>query len=80
MNRPIESSVLASRSTRFGNHLVTLRGYAARVISEHETLTPWEDADRATRLQDFFEVGISNDCTYRELVKVLLPSLGVTTG
>ena len=78
MESHVESSVLTSPRERFANHLVTLRGYAARVIGQEEILTPWEDADRVARLADFFEVGVSFDCTHRELAKVLLKDLLVT--
>ena len=74
MKSHVESLVLAAPRERFVNHLGTLRQYASRVLVQGELLTPWEDADREARLDDFFAVGISFDCTYRELAKAILKS------
>lgn len=60
---------------RFSNNIATLRQYAFRVVGQQELLEPWEDEDRAARLEDYFAVGISCDCTHMELVMVLLKDL-----
>ena len=75
MKTRVENSELNAPKKRMADHLVTLRKYAARVIGQDEILTPWEDADRIARLEDYFEVGISFDCTHRELANVLLKGL-----
>lgn len=75
MKSRLDSSVLIPPKERFGNHLTTLRQYAFRVVGQDDILEIWEDADRAARLEDYFAVGISFDCTHKELVKVLLKGL-----
>lgn len=71
----MQSSVLNNPKLRMGNHLVALKKYAERVLIDGEELIPWEEADKAARLEDFFNVGQSFKCTERELVAVLIRDL-----
>ena len=71
----MQSSVLNNPKMRMGNHLVALKKYAERVLTDGEHLIPWEEADKAARLEDFFKVGQSFKCTERELVAVLIRDL-----
>ena len=68
----MERSVLSDPEERMGNHLVALKKYAERVLTQGEHLTPWEDADKAARMEDFFDIGASFKCTHRELVSVII--------
>lgn len=49
-------------------HVEALRDYAKRVIVLTGSLSVDEDADRSSRLQEFFAVGSSFDLTEREMV------------
>ena len=69
------SSVLANPKERMGNHLVVLRKYADRVLTKGDHLMPWEEADKASRMEDFFEIGASFKCTDKELVAVIIRDL-----
>ncbi len=71
----MQSSVLNNPKLRMGSHLVALKRYAERVLIDREQLIPWEEADKAARLEDFFSVGQSFRCTQRELVSVLIRDL-----
>jgi len=68
----LERSVLSDPKERMVNHLVALKRYAESVLAQGEVLTPWEEADKAARMDDFFEVGISFQCTDGELVSVII--------
>ncbi len=68
----MERSVLSDPKDRMVNHLVALKKYAESVLVRGEVLTPWEEADKAARMDDFFEVGVSFKCTDRELVSVII--------
>lgn len=68
----MDRSVLSDPKERMVNHLVALKRYAEIVLAHGEVLTPWEEADKAARMDDFFEVGISFKCTDRELVSVII--------
>ena len=71
----MQSSVLNNPKLRMGSHLVALKKYAERVLIDGEHLIPWEEADKAARLEDFFNVGQSFKCTERELVAALIRDL-----
>jgi len=58
-----------------GNHLVTLKKYAERVLIQGEDLMPWEAADKDARMEDFLDIGASFKCTYKELVSVIIGGL-----
>ena len=68
----MERSVLSDPKDRMVNHLVALKKYAESVLVHGGVLTPWEEADKAARMDDFFEVGVSFKCTDRELVSVII--------
>ena len=68
----MERSVLSDPKERMVNHLVALKKYAENVLIHGGVLTPWEEADKSARIEDFFEVGISFKCTDRELVSVII--------
>ena len=48
-----------------------LAAYARRVILRGESLTDDEDEDRSVRLQEFFGIGTSFECTKKDLVTML---------
>ncbi|PKB64092.1 MAG: hypothetical protein BZY80_04150 [SAR202 cluster bacterium Io17-Chloro-G2] len=68
----MQGSVLTSPKERMGNHLAVLKKYAERVLTEGEYLMPWEEADKAARMEDFFDIGASFKCTQRDLVSVIV--------
>ena len=68
----MQSSVLTNPEERMENHLVTLKKYADRILAQGDHLMPWEEADKAARMEDFFEIGESFHCTHRELVSVII--------
>lgn len=68
----MERSVLSDPKERMVNHLVALKKYAERVLVQGEVLTPWEEADKTARMEDFLDVGASFKCTQRELVSVVI--------
>lgn len=68
----MQSSVLSDPKERMGNHRVALKKYAERVLTQGDYLMPWEEADKAARMNDFFEIGASFKCTHRDLVSILI--------
>lgn len=68
----MERSVLSEPKERMGNHLIVLKKYAERVLTEGEYLMPWEEADKTVRMDDFFDIGASFKCTLRDLVSVII--------
>ncbi len=68
----MQSSVLANPKERMGNHLTVLRKYAERVLAQDDQLMPWEEGDKAARMEDFFDIGVSFKCTHRDLVSVII--------
>ena len=68
----MERSALSEPKERMGNHLVVLKKYAERVLTEGEYLMPWEEADKTVRMEDFFDIGASFKCTHRDLVSAII--------
>ena len=68
----MQSSVLTNPKERMENHLAILKKYAERVLTQDDHLMPWEEADKAARMEDFFDIGVSFKCTDRELVSVII--------
>lgn len=68
----MQSSVLTNPKERMGNHLAVLKIYAERVMVQGDYLKPWENADKAERLAEFFDIGASFKCTHRDLVSVII--------
>jgi len=68
----MQSSVLTDPKERMGNHLAVLKKYAERVLTQGDDLMPWEAADKADRIGDFFEIGVSFKCTHRDLVSLII--------
>lgn len=68
----MQSSVLTNPKERMENHLAILKKYAERALAQDDNLMPWEEADKAARMEDFFDIGASFKCTDRELVSVII--------
>ena len=68
----MQSSVLTNPKERMGNHLATLKKYAERVLAQGENLMPWEEADKAARMENLFDIGASFKCTHRDLVSLII--------
>lgn len=68
----MQSSVLINPKERMENHLAVLKKYAERVLDQDDYLMPWEEADKAARMEDFFDIGVSFKCTHRDLVSVII--------
>ena len=68
----MERSALSEPKERMGNHLIVLKKYADRVLTEGEALMPWEEADKTVRMKDFFDIGASFKCTHRDLVSIII--------
>ena len=68
----MQNSVLTDPKERMGNHLTTLKKYADRVLAQGDYLKPWEEADKASRMEDFFDIGASLKCTHRDLVSIII--------
>ena len=68
----MQSSVLINPKERMENHLAALKQYAERVLAQGDFLTPWEEADKAARMEDFFDIGASFECTHRDLVSIII--------
>ena len=71
MNGPI----LADPKKAFIQQFGPLKRYAGRVVLHGESLAPSEEADRATRMQQFLAVGEIFHLTQREMVDLLLNGL-----
>ena len=52
-------------------HLTPLRKYAKRVSLHEESLKPWEEADKARRMQEFVAMAKSFQLTDRDIVILL---------
>lgn len=68
----MQSSVLTDTKERMGDHLATLKNYAERVLNQGDYLKPWEETDKAERIEDLFELGASFKCTHRDLVSMII--------
>lgn len=68
----MNSSVLTDPKERMVNHLAALKKYADQVLTRGEFLMPWEEADKSVRMEDFFDIGVSFQCTHRELVSAII--------
>ena len=53
------------------NHLGVLRQYAEQVVVHGEPLTPAEEADKSTRMQEYLTLGDSMHVTAPEMVTLL---------
>lgn len=72
---PAQISSLGSPRDRVRNHLVALRHYASRVIVLDELLEIWEDDDRTSRLEDYFDAGKALNLTQNLMAKMVLIDL-----
>ena len=71
----IDSSHLVEPKEQMADDLAVLKIYAGRVLGDGESLQPWEEIDKAVRIIEFFAVGMSFECSHRDLVRVLLRDL-----
>jgi hypothetical protein len=53
------------------NHLGVLRQYAEQVVVHGEPLTPAEEADKSTRMQEYLTLGDSMHVTAPDMVTLL---------
>ena len=56
-------------------HLAALQDYARRVVVRGEILAPPDEDDIATRMWEYFSIGISFKCTKKELVRLVYKGL-----
>lgn len=78
MKDRVESSEFTFPRERIAEHIAILRRYASQVIGRDEPLGTREDADRATRLEDYFAMGKSFNFTHKVMVQMLFKDLWAT--
>lgn len=66
------------RIEQFFHHLAVLKEYAKRVIVGGDGLSDNEEQDRADRIQNFLDIGLSFDLTEKEMVTILYRELFVS--
>jgi hypothetical protein len=71
----LSSPTSTDRIEQFFHHLAILKEYAKRVIVSRNPLTPEEEQDRADRIQEFLNIGLSFDLTEKEMVTILYREL-----
>lgn len=71
----MSSPTSTDRIEQFFHHLAILKEYAKRVIVSRNPLTPEEEQDRADRIQEFLNIGLSFDLTEKEMVTILYREL-----
>ena len=71
----MSSPTSTDRIEQFFHHLAILKEYAKRVIVSGNPLTPEEEQDRADRIQEFLNIGLSFDLTEKEMVTILYREL-----
>ena len=67
------SSNMTTAST--ARHVEALKEYAARALNGGEPLSPYDDLEKAARLDELFDAGLSFGCTEKELVVLLFKGL-----
>ena len=57
------------------DHLITLQGYAKRVLVQQNVLDPSQEVDKSLRLGELMALATSFKCTEKEVVGLLYKSL-----
>ena len=69
------TTALADPTQLLAEHLLTLRSYATRVMSNGESLAAHEEEDRSSRMRELLAIAASYRCTEREMVRLLYRGL-----
>ena len=72
-------TTLADPKDLLAEHTSALTAYAERVFGRHAPLTSVEEADRARRMREYFEIGGSFRLTESEIGKRCIHPLSIAT-